>query len=174
VRPFVAHDWHPIRKLTTNIDRPGPSVIVRHSQLLETLHPVGKTPFVEAPLAANLESGQFFCCTIRITVRLDSCSNSAVCWMVSNRIGSRSFFYRRFHGIPNEQRQCHDSSKHSRPFSAKSSNLPDQLDRTEFDQPERRGMPVKIFTLQSSRPKESSLLFFSPLHGGSIAVALVY
>jgi hypothetical protein len=60
VRPFVAHDWHPIRKLTTNIDRPGPSVIMRRSQLLETLHPLAETPFVDAPLAANLESGEFF------------------------------------------------------------------------------------------------------------------
>lgn len=73
VRPFVAHDWHPIRKLMTNIARrlidlacdifdgnPGPSVIMRRSPLVETLHPFAEMAFVDTPLAADLESAEFF------------------------------------------------------------------------------------------------------------------
>ena len=143
VRPFVAHDWHPIRKLTTNIDRPGPSVIVRRSQLLETLHPLGATPFVDALLAANPRKRAVFLLDHshygspgqlqQLSGLLDG--------QQSHRL--KITFHRRFHGIPSEQRQCHDPSKHSRPFSAKNSNLADQLNRTEFDQPDPRRDAVK-------------------------------
>jgi hypothetical protein len=44
----------------TNIARPGPSVIMRRSPLVETLHPFAEMAFVDTPLAADLESAKFF------------------------------------------------------------------------------------------------------------------